>query len=88
MFDQAPGFMAMLRGPEHVFELCNPAYKRLVGDRELLGKTVAEALPDAVEQGYLKLLDQVYLTGQAFTFVRLEICHADDARRPGHRALP
>jgi len=67
LFDQAPGFMAILRGPNHIFELCNPAYMRLVGHREILGKTVAEALPDAVEQGYLKLLDQVYLSGEAFT---------------------
>lgn len=67
LFDQAPGFMAMVRGPDHVFELANPAYKRLVGDRELIGKTLAEALPDAVEQGYLKLLDKVYLNGQAFS---------------------
>ncbi|NLP82160.1 PAS domain-containing protein, partial [Acinetobacter baumannii] len=26
LFQQAPGFMAMLRGPEHVFELVNAAY--------------------------------------------------------------
>lgn len=67
LFDQAPGFMAMVRGPNHVFEMCNPAYMRLVGHREILGKTLAEALPDAVEQGYLKLLDQVYLSGEPFT---------------------
>ena len=30
LFAQAPSFMAMLRGPDHVFELINPAYQRLV----------------------------------------------------------
>lgn len=69
MFDQAPGFVALLEGPEHRFELANPAYKRLVGHRSVLGKTIAEALPDAVEQGYLDLLNEVYRSGRAFSSV-------------------
>jgi PAS domain-containing protein len=67
LFDQAPSFMALLRGPTHRFERVNPAYVRLVGDRPLVGRTLAQALPDAVEQGYLSLLDQVYASGEAFT---------------------
>ena len=38
--------MAMLRGPEHRFELVNPAYMELVGRRALIGRSVAEALPE------------------------------------------
>src|SRR3954467_11885941 len=30
LFDHAPGFMAVMRGPEHVFELANAAYVQLV----------------------------------------------------------
>lgn len=66
LFDQSPTFMALLRGPEHRFELANPAYLTLVGGRPVLGKTVAEALPEAVEQGYVQLLDRVFATGAAF----------------------
>ncbi|HXU64878.1 MAG TPA: ATP-binding protein, partial [Polyangia bacterium] len=66
LFAQTPGFVAMLRGPEHRYELANPAYLRLVNDRPVLGKTVAEALPETVEQGYVAVLDQVYATGQAY----------------------
>jgi signal transduction histidine kinase len=66
MFEQAPSFMAMLQGPDHRFELANPGYLKLVGGRDIVGKTVAEALPDAVEQGYLGLLDRVYRSGGAF----------------------
>ncbi|QOL50124.1 hybrid sensor histidine kinase/response regulator [Massilia litorea] len=66
MFEQAPTFMAMLRGPEHRFELANPGYVKLVGGRSVLGLTVAEALPEAVEQGYIVLLDQVYASGEAY----------------------
>ncbi|MES2498550.1 MAG: PAS domain S-box protein [Pseudomonadota bacterium] len=66
MFEQAPGFIAMLAGPEHRFEFANPHYRLIVGNRPLIGLTVAEALPDAVEQGYLECLDTVYETGEAF----------------------
>jgi signal transduction histidine kinase/ActR/RegA family two-component response regulator len=66
LFEQAPGFMAMLRGPQHVFEMVNPAYSRLIGNREILGKPLREALPEAAEQGFLELLDEVYRTGKAY----------------------
>jgi PAS domain S-box-containing protein len=66
MFEQGPSFTAMLRGPEHRFEFANAAYHRLIGHRTIIGRTIAEALPDAVEQGYLELLNKVFETGQAF----------------------
>ena len=66
MFEQAPGFMAMLRGPDHVFELVNHAYGQLIGHRDVLGRPVREALPDIAGQGFFELLDQVYRTGEAF----------------------
>ena len=64
LFEQGPSFMAMLEGPEHRFVLANAAYLKVVGNRPLLGRTVAEALPDAVDQGYLRLLDEVFRTGK------------------------
>jgi PAS domain S-box-containing protein len=66
LFDQAPGFMAVLRGPEHVFELSNAAYLQLVGHRDLPGKTVRKALPEVQGQGFIGLLDEVYRSGKAF----------------------
>ncbi len=67
LFDQAPTFLALLRGPEHVFEMANPGYLNLVGHRPVVGRTVAEALPEAVAQGYLVLLDEVYRTGKPYS---------------------
>ena len=67
LFEQAPTFMAMLSGPEHVIELVNARYLELVGPRPVIGRTVKEALPDAVAQGYLELLDTVFRTGQPFS---------------------
>ena len=66
MFEQAPSFMALLHGPEHRFELANPRYHDLVGGRELIGRTVAEALPDAASQGFVAILDKVYASGEPY----------------------
>jgi signal transduction histidine kinase/ActR/RegA family two-component response regulator len=66
LFDHAPSFMAMLQGPSHIFTMANPSYLSLVGHRALLGRTFAEALPDAVAQGQLALLDQVVRSGRPY----------------------
>jgi PAS domain S-box-containing protein len=69
MFEQAPSFMALLEGPDHRFEFANASYLRLIGGRELIGKTVAEALPDAAMQGYVNKLDAVFASGEMFSSV-------------------
>ncbi|WP_209380813.1 PAS domain-containing protein [Pararoseomonas baculiformis] len=66
LFEQAPGFMALLEGPEHRFAMANAAYLRLVGDRPVLGRSVADALPEMVGQGFVRLLGQVWRTGEPF----------------------
>lgn len=66
LFDQAPGFIAILSGPDLRFEFVNEAYDRLFGSRRFVGKTVREAFPDLVAQGYYELLDRVYATGERF----------------------
>jgi PAS domain S-box-containing protein len=66
MFEQAPAFMALMRGRDHRFTLVNPAYRKLVGGRDIAGKTLAEVLPEAVEQGFAAILDDVYRTGEPY----------------------
>ncbi len=66
MFNQAPGFIAMVSGPEHRFTIVNEAYRALVAGRDVVGRTVAEALPELVEQGFVGLLDQVYASGEPY----------------------
>jgi PAS domain S-box-containing protein len=67
LFNQAPGFVAVLMGPKHVFEMVNEAYYQLVGHRELIGKAVWEALPEVAGQGFEEFLDSVYRTGKPWT---------------------
>ncbi|MEE1655968.1 PAS domain S-box protein [Microvirga sp. CF3062] len=74
LFKQAPGFMAMLRGREHVFELVNDAYLQLVGHRrDILGKPAREALPEIAGQGFFELLDEVYASGKPFVGRNLRV---------------
>ena len=66
MFGQAPGFIAMLRGPEHVFDLTNAAYMQLIGHREVVGESVRKALPEVEGQGFFEKLDEVFQSGETF----------------------
>jgi signal transduction histidine kinase len=66
VFQQAPAFLAVLRGPDYVFELVNSAYYQLVGHRDLIGRPVSEALPEIAGQGYIELLDGVRQTGEPY----------------------
>jgi len=68
LFQKAPSFMAVLRGPEHVFELANGAMTELMGPREYVGKPVREAVPELIEQGFVDVLDHVYRTGEPGVF--------------------
>jgi signal transduction histidine kinase len=83
VFKQAPAFLAVLRGPEHVFALANDAYFRLVGNRELLGRALGDALPEVADQGFEALLDQVLATGTPYVGREVPV---RIARTPGAEA--
>jgi PAS domain S-box-containing protein len=67
LFEQAPGFMAVLREPEHVFTIANKAYRELVGRGDLIGKTIRAALPEVESQGFYEILDEVYQSGNPYS---------------------
>jgi PAS domain S-box-containing protein len=81
LFEQAPSFMALLEGPEHRFALANPAYRQLLGRNDLVGRTVSEAAPEVVAQGFVDLLDKVYASGEPFRgrAAPLELVHEEGA---------
>ncbi|MCB2377533.1 PAS domain S-box protein [Hymenobacter sp. BT635] len=66
LFEQAPALICILTGAEHRFEFVNPRYQELFRGRQLVGKTVVEALPEVIDQGFVGLLDNVYQTGETF----------------------
>lgn len=64
LFQQAPGFITILKEPNHVFEFVNDAYARLFGERDYIGKTAREVFPELEGQGFFEWLDAVYATGE------------------------
>jgi PAS domain S-box-containing protein len=66
VFARSPSFSALLQGPEHRFVLTNPAYQQLIGHRNVIGLTIREAVPELERQGFFKLLDHVFATGESF----------------------
>jgi PAS domain S-box-containing protein len=64
IFQQAPGFVAQLTGPDHVFALVNATYSALIGARPVIGRPVRLALPETVPQGFVDQLDHVYRSGE------------------------
>ncbi|MBB5049253.1 PAS domain S-box-containing protein [Rhodopseudomonas rhenobacensis] len=73
LFEQAPGFMAMLEGPQHVFTLANHAFLQLIGHREVLGRAPLEALPELEGQGFLEVMDDCYRSGRPFVGNALKV---------------
>ena len=83
LFDDAPGLVVLTRGPKHVYEYLNKAAMTSSGYRpDIIGKTLREARPELVEQGYGEMYDGVYRTGSSFVGhdVRLVRTTADGSR--------
>ncbi|HEX4761922.1 MAG TPA: GAF domain-containing protein [Sphingomicrobium sp.] len=66
MFERAPSFMALVEGPDLRFAIANEAFQQLVGRRDLVGKSLTEALPELDEQGIDDILAGVARSGEAF----------------------
>jgi signal transduction histidine kinase len=66
LFAHAPVAIAVLRGPEHIYELANPPYQKLVSRRPVVGKAIREALPELEGQGIYELLDRVRASGEPY----------------------
>ncbi len=87
MFEQAPGFMALMREPDHVFELTNAAYQQLIGHRQVIGKSVREALPELEGQGFFEQLDQVYKTGEPYRGQGMKIALRNNNDEPAEERI-
>ena len=63
---QAPVAMCILKGPAFIVEIANDRVCEIWGKtaKQVLGKPIFEAIPEAKDQGFGELLDQVYRTGE------------------------
>jgi PAS domain S-box-containing protein len=78
LYMNAPGFICTLMGPEHTYTLVNPSYQKLFGTREIVGKPIMIALPELEGQGFDKILDHVYETGETYVGIEIPITLAFD----------
>ena len=65
-FDQMPGFVAILSGPEHIYEYVNNAYVTISGSRTFIGRTLRDVFPELKGQGIYELVDGVYESGERY----------------------
>jgi PAS domain S-box-containing protein len=72
-FMQAPGLFCVLKGPSHIFQLVNPYYKQIIGNRDLNGKEIRAAMPELKGQGVFELLDKVYQKQKTYTGTEISI---------------
>lgn len=67
LFEALPALVAYLEGPDHVFRYVNRSYQQALPGRQLIGRSIAEALPEASELGFATVAEQVWATGEAVT---------------------
>lgn len=81
LLDQAPSFVALTQGPEHVLAITNAAYLDLVGRRweEVVGRPIVEAIPELRDQGLGQLLDAVLQTREQRTGTAVKVQLHDPA---------
>jgi signal transduction histidine kinase len=66
LFEQAPAFIILMRGPEHVVSFLNDAHRVVFNSDDWLGRPIRAAFPSIKGQGFFEKLDVVYATGEPF----------------------
>lgn len=85
LFNQAPGFIAITQGPQHVLEIANRAFHQLVGQRDVIGKPALAVFPQTEGRDVGELLEQIYATQRPYVGraipVRVSRAGGEDAQR-------
>ena len=66
LLERAPALICTFRGPTHVYEIANEECRRFLGRDDVIGRPVAEVMPELAEQGLVANLDRVLATGEPF----------------------
>jgi len=72
-FEQAPGFIIVMRGPEHSVEFVNDTHRATFGSDDWVGRPIREAFPSLEGQGFFEILDDVFATGRVFEAQAAEV---------------
>lgn len=88
IIDLAPSFMTVFRGPAFVIEVANDAYRRLVGQRDLIGRPMRDAFPEVKGQGFFELVERVYATGEPWIGKNVSVSlHREPGEAPEERFI-
>jgi len=66
LFLEVPALVGLVRAPDQQYVLANPLYRKLFGNRLLVGKTLREAHSELDKQGLFERIDEVFSTGVPF----------------------
>ena len=66
IFLQVPAIVSIIRASDQVYILANPMFRKLHGDRPLIGRSIREANPDMEKQGFFRQIEKVIATGKPF----------------------
>ncbi len=67
IFSEAPAAMAILKGSTLIFEKANSNYLKFLGDRDIIGKPILEAIPELIGQPFIEIINEVFKTGITFS---------------------
>ena len=66
LLERAPALICTFRGPQHIYEFANEECRRFLGRDDVIGRKVAEVMPELAEQTLVAHLDRVLATGEPF----------------------
>lgn len=66
LFADLPARIAILSGPDLIYEFINPMYHQHFGYRDLIGKPFIEALPEIADHPIYQEIQKVYQTGVTY----------------------
>lgn len=67
MVKESPVAIGLMRGPEYVFEIANENWRKLLSDREYLGRRYEDIYPELVNTPAFQSLKETFLTGEPYT---------------------
>ncbi|MEJ0061537.1 MAG: GAF domain-containing protein [Terricaulis sp.] len=73
LFEQAPGFVIIMNGPDHVVDFVNDVHRQVFSSGDWVGRTIRDAFPSIAGQGFYELLDKVFATGETVEFQSQEV---------------
>ncbi len=80
LFSNAPGFIAIVQGPDHRWVFANRRFEQHFPGRAIVGEPAAVTFPALADQGFLAVLDQVYQSGERFIGERVRLLVATEGQ--------